>query len=68
MTLDRGVARDSVAGFDFRDLRAKVKIIGNHVHLRDIIVQHISTTLQIDTAYIKLPRKAQGDSILYYST
>ncbi len=68
LTLDRGVARDSVAGFDFRDLHAKVKIIGNHVHLRDIVVQHISTTLQIDTAYIKLPRMAEGDSILYYST
>ena len=68
LSLDRGVFRDSIAGFDFRDLRAKVKMIGNQVHLRDIVVQQISTTLKIDTAYIKLPRKAQGDSILYYST
>ena len=68
LSLDRGVVRDSIAGFDIRDLRAKVKMIGNQVHLRDIVVQQISTTLKTDTAYIKLPRKAQGDSILYYST
>ena len=66
--LDRGVARDTTTGFDVRDLRAKAKIIGKQVHLRDIVVQQIGTTLKMDTAYIKLPNKAKGDTTLYYST
>lgn len=66
--LDRGVARDTATGIDIRELRAKAKIEGKQVHLRDILVQHINTTLNIDTAYIKLPNKAKGDTTFIYST
>ena len=68
--LDRGVARDAATGIDIRDLRAKARIVGKQVHLRDIVVQQISTTLNIDTAYIRLPNKKKNpaDSLVYYST
>lgn len=68
--LDRGVARDAATGIDIRDLRAKARIVGKQVHLRDIVVQQISTTLNIDTAYIRLPNKKKNpaDSLMYYST
>ena len=68
--LDRGVARDAATGIDIRDLRAKARIVGKQVHLRDIMVQQINTTLNIDTAYIKLPNKKKNpaDSLMYYST
>ena len=68
--LDHGVARDAATGIDIRDLRAKARIVGKQVHLRDIMVQQINTTLNIDTAYIKLPNKKKNpaDSLMYYST
>ena len=68
LSLDRGVARDTTAGFDVRKLQAKAKIVGKQVHLRDIVVQQIGTTVNIDTAYIKMPQKKKGDSIFFYRT
>ena len=68
LSLNRAVARDTTAGFDVRKLQAKAKIIGRHIHLRDIEVQQAATTVKIDTAYIKMPQKKKGDSIFCYST
>lgn len=68
ITVDRCVAKDTTAGFDARDIHLKAKVIGKEVHLSNIAVQQISTTINIDTAYLRLPNKAAGDTTMYYST
>lgn len=68
VSLDRCVAKDTLTGIDARDIHLKAKVVGRELHLSNIAVQQIATTINIDTAYMRLPDKAHGDSTLYYST
>ena len=54
------VARDTLTGFNVKDLHFSVGATKQHAHLRDIVLQHESTVLTFDTAYVVLPSKKQG--------
>lgn len=59
-TLTKFVARDTLTGFNVKDLRFTVGATKRQAHLRHIIVQQESTVLHFDSAYVVLPSKKEG--------
>lgn len=58
--LTRFVARDSVTGFNVKDLRLRAGISKGIAHVKDITVQQESTVLKFDSATVVLPSKKKG--------
>lgn len=59
-TLTRFAARDSVTGFNVKDLRFTVGATKRSALLTDIVVQQESTVLRFDSASLVLPNKKEG--------
>lgn len=60
-------AKDTVSGFDIRDLRCDVKVIQGVAHIKNLQLQQVDTKLKIEKAEMVLPNKK--DSIpLSFST
>ncbi len=59
-TLTKFAARDSVTGFNVKDLRFTVGATKQLVRLGNIVVQHENTVLQFDSASLVLPSKKEG--------
>ena len=61
LTLQRCEARDTLTGFNVKDLRFKAGVnFKKTAELRDITVQQDSTVLTFDSATVVLPNKKQG--------
>lgn len=58
--LTKFVARDSVTGFNVKDLRLRAGISKGVAHVKDITVQQESTVLKFDSATVVLPSKKKG--------
>ena len=58
---------DSVMGVNLKDLRFKVGVNPQTVHLADVVIQHENTTLQFADGELRLPSKKTG-ATLEYST
>ncbi|MBQ8989391.1 MAG: AsmA family protein [Prevotella sp.] len=59
-TLTKFVARDSVTGFNVKDLRFTVGATKQQARLSNIVVQQENTVLQFDSASLVLPSKKEG--------
>ena len=59
-TLTKFVAKDSLTGFNVKDLHFTVGATKKLAHLRDIVVQQENTVLQFDSATVVLPSKKEG--------
>ena len=57
--------RDSVTGFDIRDLQAKVAATPQGLCLTDILVRQIETEVRIDSCRMQLPDKKSGRPFTY---
>ena len=62
------VARDSVSGFDVKRLTLEAGINKQRADVRNIALQHLNTTLNIDSATIQLPSKKQGRKLAYHTS
>lgn len=54
------VARDSVTGFNIKDLRLRAGISNGVAHVSNVTVQQESTVLKFDSATVILPSKKKG--------
>ncbi len=63
--LTQMTAKDSVTGFDIRDLHAAFKATKEKVNLSDIVLQQRDTKLQIAQAQLTLPSKKAGRKFSY---
>jgi hypothetical protein len=59
-TLTKFVAKDSLTGFNVKDLHFTVGATKELAHLRNIVVQQENTVLQFDSATVVLPSKKEG--------
>lgn len=59
-TLTKFVAKDSLTGFNVKDLHFTVGATKELAHLRNIVVQQENTILQFDSATVVLPSKKEG--------
>lgn len=67
-TLTQFVARDSVTGFDVKDLHFTVGATKEKAHLKNITVQQGSTVLTFDSATIVLPSKKEGRKFAFQTS
>ena len=58
--LTKFVARDSVTGFNVKDLRLRAGISKGVAHVSNVTVQQESTVLKFDSATVILPSKKKG--------
>ena len=56
---------DTVTGIDFRDMTTNMAVSGKRVHLSDLIINQISTKINVPAADIILPDKKEGTSLQY---
>ena len=66
--LTKFVARDSVTGFNVKDLRLRAGISKGVAHVKNVTIQHESTVLKFDSATIVLPSKKKGRKFLFQSS
>jgi hypothetical protein len=57
--------RDSVMGFDIRQLRAKFVANKQQLRLSDLLLQQMDTEIAIDSAHMTLPDKKTGRTLSY---
>ena len=57
--------RDSVMGFDIRQLRAKFVANKQQLRLSDLLLQQMDTEIAIDSAHMTLPDKKTGRTLAY---
>ena len=50
-------AKDTLSGFDIRDLRCDVRVIQGVAHINNLVLQQVDTKLQIEKAEMVLPNK-----------
>lgn len=61
-------ARDSVTGFNVRDLRLVAGVNKEAAHVRDITLQQESTVLTFDSATVCLPSKKAGRDFSFHTS
>ena len=66
--MKRFVAKDTLTGFNVKDLHFSVGATKEHAHLRDIVVQHENTVLEFDSAFVVLPSKKQGRKFAFQTS
>ena len=57
--------QDTIAGIDLNDAKADILYSNKHIHLSDVVVQQITTRIDIPQADIILPDKANQKSLSY---
>ena len=65
VSLTKCVARDSITGFDIKDLHFDAGINKTSAYIRNLELQHLNTKLNFDSATIQLPSKKQGRKLQY---
>lgn len=68
VTMTRCVARDSVTGFNVRDLRLTAGINKEKIYFSDVTIQHDSTVLKFDKGELTLPSKKKGQKLTYHTS
>ena len=68
VTMTKLVAKDSVTGFNVRDLHFTAGINKEKVYLSDVTIQHDSTVLTFDKGELTLPSKKQGRKLTYHTS
>ena len=68
VTMTRCVARDSVTGFNVRDLRLTAGINKEKIYFSDVTIQHDSTVLKFDKGELTLPSKKKGRKLTYHTS
>ena len=66
--MKRFVAKDTLTGFNVKDLHFSVGATKERAHLKDITLQHENTTLTFDSAYVVLPSKKQGRKFAFQTS
>jgi len=61
-------AKDSVTGFNFKNIHFDAGIMKDRLHLKHIMIQHETTTLTFDSASVVLPSKKQGRAFSFQSS
>ena len=57
--------KDTIAGIDLNDVRADILYSNKRIHLSDVVVQQITTRIDIPQASIMLPDKEKQTSLYY---
>jgi len=68
VSLTKCMARDSITGFDVKDLHFDVGINKTTAYVSNLELQHLNTKLSFDSATIQLPSKKQGRKLEYATT
>ena len=68
VSLTKCMARDSITGFDVKDLHFDVGINKTTAYVSNLELQHLNTKLGFDSATIQLPSKKQGRKLEYATT
>ena len=68
ISLTRCVAKDSVSGFNFSDIRLDAGINKREANLRNVAIKHLNTTINFDSATVQLPSKKQGRKLEYQTS
>ncbi len=68
VSLTKCMARDSITGFDVKDLHFNVGINKTTAYVSNLELQHLNTKLSFDSATIQLPSKKQGRKLEYATT
>lgn len=68
VTMTKFVAKDSLTGFNVRDLHFTAAINKEKVYLSDVTIQHDSTVLTFDKGELTLPSKKQGRKLTYHTS
>lgn len=66
--LTKFVARDSVTGFNVKDLRLRAGISNGVAHVSNVTVQQESTVLKFDSATVILPSKKKGTKFSFQTS
>ena len=66
--LTKFVARDSVTGFNVKDLRLRAGISKGVAHVSNVTVQQESTVLKFDSATVVLPSKKKGTKFSFQTS
>jgi len=65
VTMTQFVARDSVTGFNVKDLRFNAGINKEYAHLTDVTIQQENTVLTFDEGTLHFPSKKKGKALAY---
>ena len=68
VSLIKCMARDSITGFDVKDLHFDVGINKTTAYVSNLELQHLNTKLSFDSATIQLPSKKHGRKLEYATT
>lgn len=68
VSLTKCMARDSITGFDVKDLHFDVGINKTAAYVSNLELQHLNTKLSFDSATIQLPSKKHGRKLEYATT
>ena len=68
VSLTKCMARDSITGFDVKDLHFDVGINKTTAYVSNLELQHLNTKLSFDSATLQLPSKKQGRKLEYATT
>ena len=68
VSLTKCMARDSITGFDVKDLHFNVGINKTTAYVSNLELQHLNTKLSFDSATLQLPSKKQGRKLEYATT
>lgn len=68
VTMTKFVAKDSLTGFNVRDVHFTAGINKEKVYLSDVTIQHDSTVLTFDKGELTLPSKKQGRKLTYHTS
>lgn len=68
ISLTRCVAKDSVTGFYFSDIRLDAGINKREANLRNVAIKHLNTMINFDSAIVQLPSKKQGRKLEYQTS
>ena len=68
VSLTKCMARDSITGFDVKDLHFDVGINKTTAYVSNLELQHLNTKLSFDSATILLPSKKHGRKLEYATT
>ena len=66
--LTKFVARDSVTGFNVKDLRLRAGISKGVAHIKNVTIQQENTVLKFDSATMVLPSKKKGRKFSFQSS
>lgn len=67
-TLTKFVAKDSLTGFNVKDLHFTVGATKQRACLSNVVVQHENTVLQFDSATVVLPSKKEGRTFSFQTS